>query len=88
MARVEYADEFKEDIKNNKSKMNTQEFLLKHSQEWSKKYPGRYIAVIGDKLVAINKSAIEAFNEAKKKFPDKEVCIEYIPTKKETITLL
>ena len=68
--------------------MNTQEFLLKHSQEWSKKYPGKYLAVIGDKLVAINKSANKAFKEAKKKFPDEEVCIEYIPTKKETITLL
>jgi len=68
--------------------METQEFLLKHSQEWSKKYPKKYIAIVGDKLVSVNNSAVNAFKEAKEKFPDKEVCIEYIPTKEETATLL
>ena len=67
--------------------MKTQECFLKHAQEWSAKYPGKYLAVIGEKLVAISKSATKAFKEAKKKFPDVEVCIEYIPTKKETVTI-
>lgn len=68
--------------------MDTEEFLLKHSQEWFKKYSGKYLAIIDDKLIAVSNSAKEAFKEAKKKFPDKEVCIEYIPTKKEVVTLL
>ncbi len=68
--------------------MDADEFLLKHSQEWSQKYPGRYVAVVGDKLVSVNNSAVNAFKEAKEKFPDKEVCIDYIPTEEETVTLL
>lgn len=63
-------------------------YLLKHSQELSEKYPGKYVAIVGDKLVAINNSAVNAFKIAKGKFPDKEVCISYIPTEEETVTLL
>jgi hypothetical protein len=63
-------------------------YLLKHSQELSEKYPGKYVAIVGDKLVAINNSALNAFKIAKEKFPDKEVCISYIPTEEETVTLL
>lgn len=68
--------------------MEPHEFLIKHSQEFSEKYPGKYVAVVGDNLVAVNNSALNAFKEAKEKFPDKEVCIDYIPTKEETVTLL
>jgi len=63
-------------------------YLLKHSQELSEKHPGKYVAIVGDKLVAINNSAFNAFKIAKEKFPDKEVCISYIPTEEETVTLL
>ncbi len=68
--------------------MDTHSFLLKHSQEWSEKYAGKYIAVVGNELVSVNNSAVNAFKEAKEKFPDKEVCIDYIPTEEETVTLL
>ena len=63
-------------------------YLLKHSQELSEKYPGKYVAIVGDELVVINNSAVNAFKTAKDKFPDKEVCIAYIPTEEETVTLL
>lgn len=63
-------------------------FLLEHSQELSKKYPGRYIAVVDDKLVAISQSEVEAFRTAKKKHPDKLVSLSYIPRKDELVTLL
>ncbi|PIP14124.1 MAG: hypothetical protein COX49_00250 [bacterium (Candidatus Stahlbacteria) CG23_combo_of_CG06-09_8_20_14_all_40_9] len=68
--------------------MEAHEFLLKHSQELSEKYPGKYVGIVGDKLVSVNNSAVNAFKEAKEKFPDKEVCIDYIPTEEETVTLL
>ncbi len=71
-----------------KMETTTQEFLLKHSQEWSKRYPKKYVAIVDNKLVSVNNSAVNAFKEAKKKFPDKEICIEYIPTEEETVTLL
>ena len=63
-------------------------YLLKHSQELSEKYSGKYVAVVGDKLVAINNSAVNAFKIAKGKYPDEKVCISYIPTEEETVTLL
>ncbi|MCH8070070.1 MAG: hypothetical protein IID16_12515 [Candidatus Marinimicrobia bacterium] len=63
-------------------------YLLKHSQELSEKYPGKYVAIVDDKLVAIDNSALNAFKKVKVEFPDKEVCISYIPTEEETITLL
>ena len=50
--------------------MNSHEFLLKHSQEWSEEYPGKCIALVGDKLVAIGHDELEVFKEAKRKYPD------------------
>ena len=63
-------------------------YLLKHSQELSEKYPGKYVAIVEDELVAVNNSAVNVFRKAKDQFPDKEVCISYIPTEEETVTLL
>lgn len=64
------------------------DFLLEHSQEFSKKYPGKYIAMVENKLVAVNQSEVEAFKVAKKKYPDKLVSLSYIPRKDELVTLL
>ena len=63
-------------------------YLLEHSQKFSEKYPGKYIAVIKDELVAIGNSNIEVFKKAKEQYPDKEVSIAYIPTDEEMVTLL
>ncbi len=68
--------------------MKAEEFLLKHSQELSKKYAGKYIAVVGDKVVAVSRSAVQAYKEAKKKYPKEEIGIFYMPTEEETVTLL
>jgi histidinol phosphatase-like PHP family hydrolase len=50
--------------------MKPHEYLLKHSQEWSEKYPGKYIAIIGDKLVAIDDTELEVFIMARENYPD------------------
>jgi hypothetical protein len=63
-------------------------YLLKHSQEFSEKYPGKYVAIIKDELVAIGNSSIEVFEKAKEQYPDEEVSITYIPTDEEMVTLL
>ena len=69
--------------------MKAEEFLLKHSQELSKKYAGKYIAVVGDKVVVVvSRSAVQAYKEAKKKDPKEEIGIFYMPTGEETVTLL
>jgi len=68
--------------------MDAHEYLLKHSQELSEKYPGKYIAVVRDSVVAASRSAIVVFKEAKEKFPEGEIAIFYMPTDEETVTLL
>jgi len=46
------------------------------------------LAIIGETIAAIGTTASEAFKLAKEKNPDKKVSIAYIPTAKETVTLL
>lgn len=68
--------------------MGKEDYFFLHSEELSKKYPGKYIAVVDNKLVAIGKSNIEVFRRAKQKYPKKMVSISYIPRKDELVTLL
>ena len=63
-------------------------YLLNHSQKLSEKYPGKYVAIAKNRLVAVSKSGFEAYKKAKEKNPTKEVSIAYIPTKKELVHLL
>ena len=78
----------KRDISWRGDEMETYEFLLKHSQELSEKYPGRYIAIVGNEVVAVSDSGVEVFKKAKKKFPEKEIHISYMPTPEEVNILI
>lgn len=68
--------------------MEPHEFLVKHSQELSEKYPGKYVAIVDEEVVGISSSSHEAFKKAKTKYPDKKVHISYMPTDEEMVTLL
>jgi len=68
--------------------MQAHEFLLKHSQEWSEKYPGKCVAIVRDKLIAVGRDRIEVYKKAKQKFPKQKISIFYIPTEEETVPLL
>lgn len=68
--------------------MEAHEFLLRHSQELSRKYPGKYLAIVDKEVVGVSSSSHEAFIKAKAKYPDKKVHITYMPTDEEMITLL
>ncbi|MFQ6119185.1 MAG: DUF5678 domain-containing protein [Methanosarcinales archaeon] len=68
--------------------MQAQQFLLKHSKELSEKYSGRYLAIVGDDVVAVGKSILEVYRIAKDKFPDRKISLIYMPTEEETVTLL
>lgn len=58
--------------------MQTQNFLLKHSKELSKKYSGEYIAIVEDKVVAVSKSRIEAY----KRVSTQKITFVYIPARR------
>jgi len=68
--------------------MELYEFLQKHSQELSEKYPGRYLAIVDEEVAGISSSSHEAFKKAKTKYPDKKMHISYMPTDEEMVTLL
>jgi len=66
--------------------MDNVDYFLKHSGELSRKYPGKYIAIVGNKLVAIGDNNKEVFLKAKRKFSGKIISISYIPRKDEITT--
>lgn len=68
--------------------MEPHEYLLKHSQKLSEEYPGKYLAIVDERVVAVSGSGHDAFKKAKKSFPGKEIYITYMPTDEETVTLL
>ncbi|NQE04607.1 hypothetical protein C5S32_01940 [ANME-1 cluster archaeon GoMg1] len=51
--------------------MDAHKYLLKHSQELSEEYPGKYLAIVDDKVVAVSSSGHESFEKAKKIIPGK-----------------
>lgn len=50
------------------------------------KYAGKYVAIIGKKVVAFGENAKKVWEEAKKKFPDKTPTLAKIP-KEELLVL-
>lgn len=68
--------------------MKAHEFLLKHSQELSEKYPGKYLALVDEEIAGISSSSHEAFKQAKAKYPNKEIHISYMPTPAEVNLLI
>ena len=68
--------------------MSIHEYLLEHSQEFSERFPGKYIAVLRSEVIAVSDSGLEAFRMAKEKYPEAEIHVSYIPTEEELVTLL
>ncbi len=63
-------------------------YLQEHSRELSRKYPGKYVAVVDGQIVAVASNALVAYKKAKEVTRDKEIAIFYISTEEETITLI
>ena len=65
--------------------MTSKEFEFYVKADLSR-YSGKYIVIIGDKVVASGENAKEVLDEAKKKFPDKIPTLAKIP-KEEALIL-
>ena len=64
-------------------------FFLTHSRELEKKYAGKYIAVVDDKVTAVGSNRLEVYKVAIKGIPkNKKVGIFYLPLKDEVLTAL
>ena len=68
--------------------MDAYEYLQKHSQELSEKHPGKYLAIVDEKVIVVSNSGHDAFEKAKELCAGKEIYITYMPTDEETVTLL
>ena len=62
---------------------------LIHSAEFSRKYTGKHVAVVDNKVVAVGKNRLEVYKKAVKNIPrNKKVAIYYMPAKDEILTAL
>ena len=58
--------------------MKSKEFEFYVKADLSR-YEGKYVAIVGDKVVASGDNAKEVLGEAKKKFPDKMPMLAKVP---------
>lgn len=65
------------------------EYLLQRSGDLAKRYGGKYVVVVNDRVVACGESQLEAFQNASERLTDKqEAGIYYIPLREESLTAL
>lgn len=54
-------------------------WLTKNTPSLQKKYEGKWVAIVDQKVVGMGKDAKEAYAKAKKNYPDKEPLMEFVP---------
>mgnify|MGYP006871774432 CR=1 FL=1 len=57
------------------------QWLVKNTAALQQKNAGKFIAVIDKHVAGIGKTAKEAYEKAKKAFPDKEPLLDMVPSK-------
>ena len=63
------------------------EFYIKHSGEINRRYSGKHIAIVGNRVVASGDSAMDVLKKAKQKYPKKRPVLTYVP-EKDTLVLI
>ena len=62
-------------------------FYVRNADEINRKYRGKHIAIVDDKVVASGDDPREVWEEAKKKHPKKTPVLAFVP-KEETLVLI
>jgi len=62
-------------------------FYVTNAEEINKKYSGKHIAIVDDKVVASGNDPRKVWEAAKKKHPKKQPVLAYVP-KEETLVLV
>lgn len=57
------------------------QWLARNMVKLQKKYAGRWVAIVNQKIVGIGKSAVEVYKKAKKSFPQNEPLLDVVPTR-------
>ena len=64
-------------------------YFLTHSRELGKKYAGKCVAIVDDKVVAVGPNRMEVYRVAIKDIPkSKKVGIFYFPLREEILSAL
>lgn len=53
-----------------------------------KKYPGKRVALVDGKVVAVSSNAAIAYNAAQKKYPNKKISLFSVPRKEDKYLLV
>ncbi len=61
-------------------------WLSEHYDEIKENYKGKYIAIVNAELF-VGETAEEAEAQAKKKYPDRDPLVDYIPYKRRVLVL-
>jgi Family of unknown function (DUF5678) len=62
-------------------------FYVSKAPEINKRFAGKHVAIIGDRIVASGKSPLEVWNRAKKLHPQSKPLLAYVP-KRDTLVLV
>ncbi len=62
-------------------------FYVSKAPEINKRFAGKHVAIIGDRIVASGKSPLEVYNRAKKSHPNSRPLLAYVP-KRDTLVLV
>jgi shikimate kinase len=63
------------------------QYLLDHTKELSRRYGGKYVVVVENRIVSCGKTQLEAYHRAPERFIEKrEAGIYYIPLPEESLT--
>ncbi len=62
-------------------------FYVSKAPEINKRFAGKHVAIIGDRIVASGKSPLKVYNRAKKSHPQSRPLLAYVP-KRDTLVLI
>lgn len=65
-----------------------EEWLADNSEEWSYKYPGKYLAIVDYEVLGIHGDFGQAFDQGRAERPDGELTVWYVPREDELLTAL
>ncbi len=63
-------------------------YFMSMFREITPKQVGKYVALVDGEIVASGATQLEVYQKAKRLHPQKLITLEYIPTKRETVTFL
>ena len=67
---------------------NAQKWIQRHFKELVDKYPGKYVAVVENKIITSGLSSKDVEEEAQKRYPNKKLSIILVPRKEDLNCLL